>query len=228
MRQLASLLFFGCIASACAWSHPGTGGSRSAGPAGVTSRRQALATIVGGLVGASGAQVALASSEEGAAARTRTIRSCPSAGVCYSTRDAFSVNKVSPWSFSPLDANSAFAKLKSAVQADALLKAVEIDEEGKYIRCVSKNTVAEFLIMPDDGVVTWSARSLQGVVVGGLTVTDGGAVKNTVENLRRRLGWQEAGVKQYLDSYTPSKRSYFGGNFNLEGAKSSYGEEEDF
>ncbi|CAN0169733.1 unnamed protein product, partial [Phaeothamnion confervicola] len=93
----------------------------------------------------------------------------------------------------------------NAVKADSTLKVVDVDVERLYLRAEAKSAVPptgiddiEFLIKPDDGLVTYRTKSRDTVFVGPLAVSDGGSNRNSrLEGVRSRLGWPEAGLNQF-------------------------------
>lgn len=131
-----------------------------------------------------------------------SIRGCPptvgknSNNNCISTSNIKQLDTYSPpWTFE-VSPQEAFARLKGIVNSDPSLDLVEIDEEDKYMRIETKRLAAsvvdyiEFIVKDDDKVVVFQSAEKNPVDggAGGSGISDFGAIRKRLEDLRRRSG----------------------------------------
>mmetsp|Transcript_25465 Transcript_25465/g.33251 ORF Transcript_25465/g.33251 Transcript_25465/m.33251 type:complete len:253 (+) Transcript_25465:102-860(+) len=141
--------------------------------------------------------------------RNGRLASCPQTGNCLSTSSIKSLEKFSPpWTFESTGESpeTAWKNLISAVENDPLLKLEEVDNNKLYLRATAKSAVppsglddVEFLLIPEDKVVTYRSASREVVYLGPIAVSDGGANKNRLDGLRFKLGWGEVAGFQLGD-----------------------------
>ncbi|CAM9236379.1 unnamed protein product, partial [Pylaiella littoralis] len=213
----------------------------SAESSGPTSRGQAIAAAATGLL-ATFAGVSAA----GAATVPEALPACPTDGNCVSSTSFKLVMQgryMAPWSYTgdTQDVSAAFAKLLAAVEKDPQLKLVDQDAEGLYILAKAKSAVppdgfdkVEFLFKPADGLVSFRSKSAKNVYAGPVLVGDGGSNRNSrLEALRKRLGWPEQGIDNYMrdqgiDSGTTRAKGYLSELGWRQGETQSYGEEDEY
>ncbi|CAM9867381.1 unnamed protein product [Ectocarpus sp. 12 AP-2014] len=149
---------------------------------------------------------------------------------------------MAPWSYTgdSKDASAAFAKLLKTVENDPQLKVVDQDADALYISAMAKSAVppdgfdkVEFLFKPSDGLVSFRSKSLKNVYAGPVIVGDGNSNRNRLEALRKKLGWPEEGIDNYMrdqgiDSGTSRAKGYLS-EFGWRKVDSqSYGEEDEY
>ena len=131
---------------------------------------------------------------------------CEKKSVCVSTSSINSVEQYArPWTFEG-DADEAWAQLKEVLMREgSLLKVGEVNDEKKYIRMEGKSAVpptstddVEFLMAnPKERLITLRTNSRDVLMAGPQIVGDGGAQKNRLDSIKRRLGagWGEMGIE---------------------------------
>ncbi|CAM9723900.1 unnamed protein product, partial [Sphacelaria rigidula] len=193
---------------------------------------------------AAGLLTSLAGASIAGAETPASLPSCPTEGNCVSSSSFKLVMQekyLAPWYFADdkADPKDAFSKLEDAVQKDANLKTVETDAEKFYLRAVARSAVppdgfdkVEFLLRPEDGLVTFRSSSQKNVYAGPVIVGDGGSNRNRLEALRRRLGWPEKGIDNYMkeqgiDSGTSRAKGFLSELGWRQAETQYYGEDED-
>mmetsp|Transcript_24502 Transcript_24502/g.24743 ORF Transcript_24502/g.24743 Transcript_24502/m.24743 type:complete len:244 (-) Transcript_24502:49-780(-) len=138
-----------------------------------------------------------------------SLLTCKTQSNCVSTSSVKSVDKYSrPWTTGSDDYEKSWKDLKAAVSASKDLKIAVIDEDNHYIRAEAKSALpplgiddVEFLLNTRDNIVTYRSNSRDLVYAGTQLIGDGGANKNRLETVRRRLGWTEMGVEKEMTDY---------------------------
>lgn len=151
------------------------------------------------------------------------LRTCPQQGNCISTAAVSSLEKYGrPWVFSG-GADEAWAALRRELAANKLLTVVEANDETKYAHATAKSAVPptglddlEFLVLPEEGLITYRSNSRELVRVGGGVVGDGGSHLNRLQSIRTHLGLREMGSDGFEEagpgrtSFLDKLRSGFG------------------
>eukprot|EP00904_Undaria_pinnatifida_P003415 jgi/Undpi1/13074/HiC_scaffold_8.g02736.m1 len=220
-------------------AHSRTAVSMTAEPSKPTSRREAIAAAAAGLLASVGG-VSVAG-----AVVPESLAPCPTEGNCVSSTSFKLVMQgryMAPWSYTgdTDDAKSAFSKLVEVLEKDPGLKIAEKDAEGLYVVAMGKSAVPpdgfdkiEFLFKPQDGLVSFRSKSMKDVYAGPVLVSDGGSNRNRLETLRKKLGWLEKGIDNYIrdqgiDSGTSRAKGYLSELGWRQGETQSYGEEDEY
>eukprot|EP00903_Cladosiphon_okamuranus_P010780 g10186.t1 len=206
---------------------------------GPTSRGDAVKAAAGLLATVAGVSAA------GAVTVPEALPACPTEGNCVSSTSFKLVMQgryMAPWSYTKdtQDASVAFSKLLKAVENDPGLKLVDQNPDALYITATAKSAVPpdgldklEFLFKPEDGLVSFRSKSLKNVYAGPVMVGDGGSNRNRLEALRKKLGWPENGIDDYIrdqgiDSGTSRAKGYLSELGWRQGETQSYGEEDEY
>ncbi|CAM9436927.1 unnamed protein product [Ectocarpus sp. 4 AP-2014] len=212
--------------------------AESSGP---TSRGQAIVAAAVGLL----ATVGGVSAAGAGTTVPESLPACPTEGNCVSSTSFKLVMQgryMAPWSYTgdSKDASAAFAKLLKAVENDPQLKLVDQDADALYISAMAKSAVppdgfdkVEFLFKPSDGLVSFRSKSLKDVYAGPVIVGDGNSNRNRLEALRKKLGWPEEGIDNYMrdqgiDSGTSRAKGYLSEFGWRKVETQSYGEEDEY
>lgn len=138
-----------------------------------------------------------------------SLLKCKAKSNCVSTSSIKSLEKYSqPWFYGHIDESVAWDKLVSAIRSSSDIALVEKDDELHYLRAEAKSAFpplgiddVEFLLNPRDSIVTFRSNSREVVFAGTQIVGDGGANRNRIESIRRKVGWQAMGMDSDVDQF---------------------------
>lgn len=128
---------------------------------------------------------------------------------CVSTTSINSLDKYArPWTYTKPTVDE-FNELLNVLRSDPYLKVVEQDNGQFYIRAEAKSGFPptgvddiEFLFNEKDNIIAYRGNSREVVVVGtSEVVSDGGAIRNRLSSIQRKLGLKEMGMDAETEAY---------------------------
>lgn len=133
---------------------------------------------------------------------------CKQQSNCISTSSITSVEKYSrPWEFTN-DPADEFEQIAKVIDEDKFLKLVERNKDTFYIHAEAKSVVPptgvddlEFLIIPQDKIITYRSNSREVVKAGSQVLGDGGSNRNRLDSLQRRLKVGEMGMTEEAQEF---------------------------
>ena len=136
------------------------------------------------------------------------LRVCPAISNCISTASFRSLDKYGkPWVYSS-DTETIWTALKQELASNALFKVVETKDDIKYIHAEARSALpptgvddVEFLLIPEDSLVTYRSNSREVVFAGTAALGDGGSHANRLLTIRKHLKLQEMGVDAEDESF---------------------------
>ncbi|CAM9781178.1 unnamed protein product [Chrysoparadoxa australica] len=135
------------------------------------SRRAALSTIGGAF---------LCTTRAGASwsAAPTSIVPCPDEAACFSTANFNQLARyIAPWSYDGIieGGEEAYEALAAVLAKSTQLTVIETDPKGLYVKCEAKSALGgyddfEFLVKPQDKLLTFKTRTRNPTGAGPLTV----------------------------------------------------------
>jgi uncharacterized protein (DUF1499 family) len=143
---------------------------------------------------------------------------CKTLSNCISSSSVNSIDKYGrPWAYSEnKDAKEEFEQVKREMQAQEGIRVVDTNEDKLYIRAEARSAVPptgtddiELIVNGLDHIITYRSNSRDTVFAGTSVVPDGGANRNRLSALQRRLGVKEMTINSEIEEYLEAKPDFF-------------------